>query len=172
MIELTPTKLPALILVVILAMGFLIGLAVTPYIHGQPVLLTPDNRQVKEYLDFYSSRIAAAEKEHANLSALLAPTRPGASAASVFDLSQKARTAQGNLNDLASQVEETHVPGGLAPLDQAMRTALASELNFADQVLTFVGRGDETTRAEALNAGDDAKTALDNAQAALAATQR
>ena len=172
MIELTPAKLTALAIGIILATGLVIGMIVTPYVHGQPLLLTQENRQVKDYLDTYSTRLTAAEKEHANLAALLSPTRPGANAQSVFDLSQKARTAQANLNDLASQVEQTHVPGGLASLDQALRAVLAAELAFADQTLTFVGRGDEETRATALGAAENAKTALTAARAALTATLR
>ncbi len=172
MIELTPAKLIGLIVGTMLALGFVVGMIVTPYVHGQPLLLTPDNRQVKDYLDTYALHLTAAEKEHANLMALLSPTRPGAAAGSVFDLSQKARAAQANLDDLAHQVEQTRIPGGLAPLDQAMRSALAGELDFSDKVLTFVGRGDEATRAEALAAAGQAKTALANARAAYATTLR
>ena len=156
----------------VLAIAFVVGLAVTPYLHGQPILLTPDNRQVKEYLDTYATRLAAAEKEHARLAAMLAPTRPGSAASSVFDLSQQARTSQANLDTLARAVEQTRVPGGLAPLDQSLRAALAAELNFADQVLIFVGRGDETTRTDALAAGEDAQVKLGEARVALTNTLR
>ena len=158
--------------VLVLAIALVVGLAVTPYLHGQPILLTPDNRQVKEYLDTYAVHLAAAEKEHARLAAMLAPTRPGSAASGVFDLSQQARGSQANLDALARVIEQTKVPGGLAPLDQALRAALASELSFADQVLTFVGRGDETTRADALSAGDDAQVKLGEARTALTNTLR
>lgn len=158
--------------VLVLAIAFVVGLAVTPYLHGQPILLTPDNRQVKEYLDTYAARLATAEKEQARLESMLAPTRPGAAASSVFDLSQQARTSQENLDALARVIEETKVPGGLVPLDQALRDALAAELNFADQVLVFVGRGDETTRADALAAGDEAQVKLGEARTALTNTLR
>ncbi|MBI5029063.1 MAG: hypothetical protein HZB51_00950 [Chloroflexi bacterium] len=157
---------------VVLAAAFLIGQAITPYFHGRPLLLTPDNRQVKDYLDLYETRIAMAEKEHAQLESVLVPTRPGAAASSVFELSQKARLAQMNLDVLARGIEQTKVPGGLVSLDEALGDALAAELHFADQVLLFVGRGDESTRAEALQASQSAKTKLTGARTALTNTLR
>ena len=154
----------------VVAFAFLIGLFVTPYVHGQPLVLTRENLAVKNYLDAYGTRIATAEKDHAALAALLEPSHPSASG--VFDLSQRARLAQSHLNDLARGVEATRVPGGLAALDTALRQALAAELLFADKTLTFVGRADEGSRTEALVAGEDAHTQLAAARQVLADTLR
>lgn len=160
------------VVMVVLAIAFVIGIAVTPYVHGQPLLLTPENRMVKGYLDGYSKYVLALEQEHTNLTALLSPSRPSANIVSVFELSQKARTSQANLNALARTVEQTRVPGGLAALDQALRGALVAELALADKVLVFVGRADETTRNDALVAADEAKTKITTARQLIKDTLR
>ena len=165
-------QLVIILILLILAGSFVVGMWVTPYVHGQALLLTRDNLAVKDYLDQYNVRIVAAEKEHAALVALLAPSRPGASVASVFDLSQRARTAQDHLIGLARDVERTRVPGGLAPLDNALRAAVAAELILADNSLTFVGRADEATRADALAAAEDAQAKLAAARQAWQNTIR
>lgn len=160
------------ILVLIVVAGFVIGIIVTPYVHGQPILLTPDNRMVKAYLDGYAKHLATLEQEQANLTALLSPSRPSANVINVFESSQKARTAQTNLNGLARTIEQTRVPGGLTALDQALRDAVAAELVLADKVLTFVGRADEGTRNDALAAADEAKNKLAVARQTLKDTLR
>ncbi len=163
----------AIVLAVFLLGTFLaVGILVTPYVHGHPLLLTRDNLAVKNYLDHYSTWVSVAEKERELLAALLAPTHPGANLSNVFDESQRARDAQARLNTLASAVEQTHVPSGLFSLDDALRTALASDLNLADLTLTFVGRGDETSRQDALAVASDAQTKLAAAQQALSDAER
>ncbi len=157
---------------ILLACGLLVGMLVTPYVHGQPLLLTRDNLAVKEYLDHYQARVAAAQKEHDALVELLAPSRPSANVTSVFDASQRARAAQTQLNALAAEVERTRVPSGLAALDDALRGALVAELHFADQTLTFVGRADEPSRQEALDAADAAQKQIEAARQAWQATTR
>ena len=161
----------AIVLIVfLLGTALAIGIIVTPYVRGQPLLLTRDNLAVKDYLDQYATRVAMAEKERAALAALLTPGRQDV--LSVFDASQRAREAQANLDALARDVERTRVPSGLAPLDDALRVALAADLNLADKTLIFVGRADEASRADALAASDDAATKLAAARQALADVER
>ncbi len=163
----------AIVLVVfLLGAALAIGIMVTPYVRGQPLLLTRDNLAVKDYLDQYSTRVATAEKERAALAALLTPSRPGANVSSVFDASQRARDAQANLDALARDVDRARVPSGLAPLDDALRVALAADLNLADMTLTFVGRADEASRTDALASSDDTATKLAAARQALTDVER
>ncbi len=163
----------AIVLIVfLLGIALAIGIVVTPYANGQPLLLTRDNLAVKSYLDQYSSRVTAAEQERAALVALLAPSRPGAAGANVFDLAQKARASQARLDAIANAVDETNIPSGLSTLDDALRQALASDLNLASLTLTFVGRGDEASRQVALAAANDAETKLTAARQALADAER
>ncbi len=149
--------LVALILFLILGVAFPLGLAVTPYVRGQPLLLTRENLAVRNYLNDASRWTDALERERVNLENLLSPSRPGVASASVFESSQKARTVRDHLNALAREIERTRVPPAFAALDQATRAAAASVLRLADATLTFVGRADETTRAEAVAAAADAK---------------
>ena len=142
----------------ILGIVIVVGIWVTPYIHGQPLILTPENRAAKDYLDNYQMRLAQSEKEWAALVSALTPTSSGASG--LFTVAPKVRTSQANLNALAREVERTRVPTELAQLEQAMRTALAAELDLADRALAFAGRGDEETRLNALAVAEEVKTKL------------
>lgn len=170
--EIDTRWLAAAAFALLLLCSFLIGMVVTPYVHGQPLLLTRENLAVKDYLDQYQGRTAAAQKEHDELVALLAPSRPGANVPNVFAASQRARTAQSRLTALAAEVERTRVPSGLATLDDLLRASLAAELDLADRTMTFVGRADEASRQEALAAAGEAQTRLDAARQAWQGTAR
>jgi hypothetical protein len=155
------------IALVLLGIALLVGMVVTPYVHGQPLLLTRENLAVKTYLDQYSQRLGVCDRERATLTALLVPSSPGAAGLNVFEQSQRAREAQARLNDLANIIEQTTVPSGLMPLDDALRAAVAAHLDLATKTLTFVGRGDEASRTAAVAASQDAKAKADFARQTL-----
>ena len=167
-----PLEIPIWLVALLTILGLvtLVGFAVTPYIHGQPLLLTPENRAAKEYLDNYQTRLTQSEKELSILIGVLTPTSAGASG--MFAIAPKVRTSQANLNAIAREVERTRVPAELTQLDQALRSALAAELDLADRALAFAGRGDEETRASALTAAEDVKLKLSAARNAYADSLR
>ena len=152
----TRHQIMAALLIVLLVIALFIGVWVTPWVGGQPLLLTRENLAVKAYLDAYGQRLAAMEKEHAELTSLVTTNR----SASVFSLSQRGRAVLANLEALAREVERTRVPAGLSAPDLALREALAAELFFTDQTLTYAGKADDSSRSDALAAGEDAKSKL------------
>jgi hypothetical protein len=153
--------------VLILTAALFIGALTTPWVNGVPLVLTRENLQVKTYLDQYAQRLGAMEKEHKDLKVLLTTQRP----ASVFSSSERARTALANLEALAREVERTRIPRGLAPLDNALRDALAAELNFADKTLEFIGKADDLSKQTALASAEDAESKTTLARQQVGAIQ-
>jgi hypothetical protein len=154
-VVITRNQIIATIIVAILGVALLIGALITPWVNGQPLLLTRDNLQVKTYLDQFGQRLTAMEKEHAELTKILTTNQ-----SNLFNLAERGRTSLSNLEALARDVERTRVPAGLAGPDTALRGALAAELNFTDKVLEYVGKADEQSRTDALAAGEDAKAKI------------
>ena len=159
----TEVEVPRRFLDVVRIVGIGLGLAVLGLVgwantpiddHGHPLLLTPQRRAIRRYLD-RSARWSEAMDEVARELERLMPEEaeiegvppPADRPTDLYRRTQLARRAQVQLEQLARQVERARPPAGLAGLEEVVLEALEAEVAWSQATASRIGAPDAVSAA-------------------------
>jgi len=147
-IELSRAGGAVLLAMALLLVAGLLGFAVTPYARsGEPLLLSPSNLAMLNYMRRSQQWLAELQALDHNLAVLLDDDT-----ADIYRLGKAAQSSSRHAHSVAQSINSAEAPAALAGLQVALQEAADNYDRAAQIVLLYVGAPSGETRQQAAEA--------------------